>query len=246
MSKSSIHSAYKSLLQRGRLTPSPTQAALVDRLASLQTTLVKSSSPTRGLYIHGSVGTGKSRLADLFASTLPTTVSSRRIHFYEFMMDIHSRLHVARSQSSYIGDPLVQIGQQVGEESRVLCFDEFQVTDIADAMILKRLFGGFWSEGGVVVATSNRKPDMLYERGLNRPLFLPFIAELEKRCEVWELEAEEDYRMAGVKDGGEKTDVFFTDDAGFWKYFSNVTKGKKVESMTISVMMSRTLEVEGI
>lgn len=164
MSESAIHAAYKTLLSRGRLTANPSQAALVMRLARLQQTLSQSPDPQTGLYIYGSVGTGKSRLADLFSSTLPPGISKRRVHFHEFMMDIHRRLHRARSLSTYAGDPLVQIGRQVREESRVLCFDEFQVSDIADALILKRLFGAIWESGGVMVSTSNRHPDRLVSR----------------------------------------------------------------------------------
>lgn len=161
MSESVIHVAYKQLLSRGRLIANPGQNALVTRLASLQQTLLQSAEPQTGLYIYGSVGTGKSRLADLFASTLPSQVSKRRVHFHEFMMDIHSRLHKARSLATYAGDPLVQIGREVRSESRVLCFDEFQVSDIADALILKRLFGAIWDSGGVMVSTSNRHPGKL-------------------------------------------------------------------------------------
>jgi protein AFG1 len=164
MSESAIHAAYKTLLSRGRLTINPGQAALVARLATLQQTLLQSEEPQSGLYIYGSVGTGKSRLADLFASTLPSQISKRRVHFHEFMMDVHSRLHHARSLPTYSGDPLVQIGKDVRKESRVLCFDEYQVSDIADALILKRLFGAFWNSGGVTVSTSNRHPNNLVRK----------------------------------------------------------------------------------
>jgi protein AFG1 len=172
----------------------------------------------QGLYIHGGVGTGKSRIADLFAATLPSSISHRRIHFHEFMLDVHHRLHLARSQSSYAGDPLVQIGRDIiARESRVLCFDEFQVTDIADAMILRRLFGAVWASGGVLVSTSNRRPERLYENGLNRDLFVPFIGDLQRHCEVWEFKGREDYRMkGGVGDGaGERIETFFLDRMGF-------------------------------
>lgn len=164
MSESAIHAAYKTLLSRGRLTINHGQAALVARLATLQQTLLQSEEPQSGLYIYGSVGTGKSRLADLFASTLPSQISKRRVHFHEFMMDVHSRLHHARSLPTYSGDPLVQIGKDVRKESRVLCFDEYQVSDIADALILKRLFGAFWNSGGVTVSTSNRHPNNLVRK----------------------------------------------------------------------------------
>ncbi|KAM0706014.1 hypothetical protein Q7P35_007374 [Cladosporium inversicolor] len=238
MSAPALTTAYRSLLQRGRLTPDPLQSALVDRLSLLQTELLATSTlpqqqqkrnprpPPRGLYIHGGVGTGKSRLADLFASTLPPSISSRRIHFHEFMLDIHHRLHLARSQSHYAGDPLVQIGRDVQRESRVLCFDEFQVTDIADAMILRRLFGAVWDCGGVLVSTSNRAPGRLYENGLNRELFVPFIGDLERRCEVWEVRGREDYRMKGLGGGGgERVETVFLERGAFEGSFRGRIEG---------------------
>lgn len=133
-------------------------------------------------------------------------------------------------------------------ESRVLCFDEFQVTDIADAMILKRLFGGFWSNGGVVVSTSNRHPKDLYENGLNRDLFLPFVHELVKRCEVWKMGGERDYRMGGgggVGDAG-RMDVFFNDQGAFERCLKEALAGGVLEEVTIPVMMSRRLDVMGV
>ncbi|KAE9975044.1 hypothetical protein BLS_002786 [Venturia inaequalis] len=245
MSKTSIHAAYRSLLSTGRLTTNPGQATLVQRLAKLQDNLLEfPDEPQNGVYIYGSVGTGKSRIADLFAHTMPSAISKRRIHFYEFMMDIHSRLHVARSQSTYRGDPLVEIGHKVREESKVLCFDEFQVTDIADAMILKRLFGAIWNAGGVMVATSNRHPNMLYEKGLNRSLFLPFIAELQQRCEVWKLEGEQDYRMTMALNEAERDTIFFTDQHAFQQSLSEATNHAPLQPLEIQVMMSRRLHVE--
>lgn len=247
MSKTSIHAAYKTLLTNGRLTTNPGQAALVNRLAKLQDNLVEfPDEPQNGVYIYGSVGTGKSRIADLFAHTMPSGISKRRIHFYEFMMDIHSRLHVARSQSTYRGDPLVEIGRKVREESKILCFDEFQVTDIADAMILKRLFGAIWNAGGVMVATSNRHPNMLYEKGLNRSLFLPFIAELQQRCEVWKLEGEQDYRMTMALGEAESENIFFIDQHAFQQSLAEATNNAPFQPLEIQVMMSRKLHVEGI
>ena len=239
-SSSSIHAAYKALLERGRLSTNAGQAALVDRLATLQSTLVQSEAPQNGVYIYGAVGTGKSRIADLFAATLPSEVTKRRIHFHEFMMDIHMRLHHARSRSTYSGDPLVQIGQEVKNESRVLCFDEFQVTDIADAMILKRLFGAIWNSGGVMVATSNRHPTSLYEQGLNRSLFVPFIEDLQQKCDMWKLEGKHDYRM-GSSSQQERQTVFFTEPKKFEESILIATHGAPLEPTTIPVMMSREL-----
>ncbi|KAF1349059.1 AFG1-like ATPase-domain-containing protein, partial [Delphinella strobiligena] len=247
---SSIHNAYQTLLTRGRLVPNPAQAALVQRLANLQTRLAPAYSTAphqkgKGVYIYGNVGTGKSRIADLFASTLSPDISSRRIHFHEFMMDIHMRLHHARSSPTYSGDPLVAIGRQVSAESRVLCFDEFQVTDIADAMILKRLFGAIWGCGGVMVATSNRHPNNLYEKGLNRSLFLPFIDELQRRCEVWEMQGDLDYRMVTDDEEKSRQTVFFSDAAEFSESLEEVSQAARLVPQEIPVMMNRVLNVEG-
>ncbi|KAL2075479.1 hypothetical protein VTL71DRAFT_422 [Oculimacula yallundae] len=249
MSSNALQTAYQALLKRRRLTPNPGQLALVNRLTTLQTSLsnLKTSSsnphaPLKGVYIYGDVGTGKSRIADLFASTLPSTVTHRRMHFYEFMMDIHARLHHARSSPTYSGDPLVQIGRDVRAESQVLCFDEFQVTDIADALILKRLFGAIWESGGVMVSTSNRPPENLYENGLNRDLFLPFIGELTRNCEVWRMEGKEDYRISkGAREG--RVDVFFTDDREFDRSLRDCVGKREMERKVIPVLMSRQLVV---
>ena len=247
MSRPSLQTAYRALLQKNILSQSPSQAKLVTRLAKLQDDLTTTpSTPQRGLYIYGDVGTGKSRIADLFSDTIPRSVSTRRVHFNEFMIDIHRRLHYARSQSSFSGDPLVEIGKDLRNESQVLCFDEFQVTDIADAMILRRLFGAIWQNGGTVVSTSNRHPDKLYENGLNRSLFLPFIAELQEKCEVWKLEGTQDYRLRkGFKKSDGRMDVFFTDAKEFDKVLAEATNGAEMKEMVIPVLMNRQLIVRG-
>ncbi|CAD0095582.1 unnamed protein product [Aureobasidium vineae] len=245
----SLDHAYQALLKRGRLSTNTSQAALITRLSAIQRGLdADTTTPPTGLYIHGSVGTGKSYLASLFTSTLPSHISRRRAHFHEFMLDVHSRLHVARSSSSGYGssDPLPVIGRQIHAESKVLCFDEFQVTDIADAMILQRLMGAFWSAGGVMVATSNREPDKLYEDGLNRELFLPFIAMLKYRCETWALGGSQDYRLLGRDAAEQGQEVFFTDPAGYRASLDAVTKGQKLKPIEIPVMMGRKLQVTGI
>ncbi|CAL3971229.1 unnamed protein product [Diplocarpon coronariae] len=244
-----IQTAYRSLLQRRRLTPNLSQAALVTRLASLQTSLLTGNEPqpgSKGLYIHGAVGTGKSRLADLFASTLPASVTSRRIHFHAFMLDIHTRLHRLRSRpfdtSPFSRNLLEEIGHQVRAESRVLCFDEFQVTDVADAVLLKGLFAAFWQRGGVVVATSNRAPEGLYESGINRQqLFVPFVEALRRECEVWRLEGKEDYRITASTEG--RQEVFFTDHIGFESSLLKTVRDTSMEEKVIPVMMSRQLKV---
>jgi protein AFG1 len=243
MTSSSLGKAYQALLQRGRLSPNVSQAALINRLASIHDGLSSEKGPRpTGLYIHGSVGTGKSYLASLFTSTLPSHVSRRRAHFHEFMLDVHSRLHKTRSASSRYDstDPLLVIGRQIHKESRVLCFDEFQVTDIADAMILQRLMGAFWAAGGVMVATSNRAPDSLYEDGLNRDLFLPFIAMLKHRCETWTLGGTQDYRLTVT---GEARQTFFTNHADFHASLEAASGGQSLTPHEIPVMMGRRIAV---
>ncbi len=160
-------------------------------------------------------------------------------------MDIHVRLHRARSRASYAGDPLVQIGREVRRESRVLCFDEFQVTDIADALILKRLFGAIWESGGVMVSTSNRPPEKLYENGLNRSLFLPFVDELRRRCEVWRLEGSEDYRLGKGREGRRRR-VFFTEAEEFRQCLMEAIGDSEMKDTVIPVLMSRQLKVAAV
>ena len=257
MTKSALEAAYKGLLTRNRLRPDSHQQALVARLAGLQNelantnnaTLIHRHPPISGLYIYGSVGTGKSRIADLFTATLPQEITRRRVHFHEFMNDIHHRLHIARQSPNYSGDPLIQIGKTIRQESRVLCFDEFQLTDIADAMIMARLFGSIWREGGVMVSTSNRHPSGLYENGLNRDVVMPFIREVQRRCEVWEIGGREDYRMASGAGGAgakERVETFLTDENSFQKRLEEAMGGNRLEQVSLSVYGSRKLEVQAV
>ncbi|KAM3423921.1 hypothetical protein BST61_g1315 [Cercospora zeina] len=274
MTKRALEAAYQSLLTRSRLRPDPHQQALVTRLANLQDELLATNlspspipkplallgqdppkPPPRGLYIYGSVGTGKTRLCDLFASTLPQSISCRRTHFHAFMNDIHHRLHLARQSPKYSGDPLIPIGQAISAESRVLCFDEFQLTDIADAMIMRRLFGAIWKAGGVMVSTSNRHPEGLYENGLNRDVVVPFLREVQRRCEVWEIGGREDYRMSGGGGGGggggkggmgRRRETFFVDERAFEGSLREAVEGRTLQRRGIPVYGSRKLEVEGV
>ncbi len=155
----------------------------------------------RGIYIHGGVGGGKSMLMDLFFAHAPVT-KKKRLHFHEFMKHVHERIYEWRQQEKHKqakGDPVPAIAKQIACETQLLCFDEFQVKDIADASILSRLFEGLLDEGVIVVATSNRTPQELYKGGLNRHRFLPFIDMLEARLEVVMLTAHRDYRLAKLE-----------------------------------------------
>ena len=194
---------------------------LARSLASAQSFLRKKfhlwffGTPPRGMYIYGPVGVGKSFLMDLFYAsvTVPddscchnnshkhTKMTKRRVHFHEFMLDVHHRIFIYK-QKHPRGDALPIIAQQLAQEAQLLCFDEFQVTDIADAMILKRLFSLLLDWNVVMVATSNRAPDALYKGGINRSLFLPFIDMLKDTSDIISMEdSKKDYRLESRADG---------------------------------------------
>lgn len=149
----------------------------------------------RGLYLWGGVGRGKSMLMDLFFDQVPGT-AKRRVHFHAFMADIHDRLGDARAEGK--ADPLAQVARDVTKDLRLLCFDELQISDITDAMIVGRLFGHMFDNGVTVVTTSNRHPTELYKDGLNRKLFLPFIDLIMERLEIHELASPTDHRQEAL------------------------------------------------
>jgi cell division protein ZapE len=208
---------YAALVATEEIERDRAQEAVLERLSALDQRLSqhrlarKSSSlgwlfgarerreePIRGLYIFGDVGRGKTMLMDLFFAASPV-VRKRRVHFHEFMGDVHERVAVFRRQQKEGNlteeDPIQLTAAAIAQESWLLCFDEFNVTDIADAMILGRLFRRLFELGVVVVATSNVAPGELYKDGLNRALFLPFIALMERQMEVVELAARTDFRL---------------------------------------------------
>jgi cell division protein ZapE len=150
----------------------------------------------RGLYIHGDVGRGKTMLMDLFFHVVKIE-PKRRAHFHAFMQDVHARLHVARSSQTH--DALAPVAKAIAAGARLLCLDEMQISDIADAMIIGRLVEGLLAAGTVIVTTSNLAPDQLYRNGLNRQLFLPFIDLIGEKMDVVALDGRTDYRLGRVK-----------------------------------------------
>ncbi|MBY9065689.1 AFG1 family ATPase [Hyphomonas sp. WL0036] len=209
-----VRAKYEAKVTSGALATDPAQAeaaALLDGLAQRlarqpKPGLFSKPEPVTGLYLWGGVGRGKSMLMDLFFGEAVTR-PKRRVHFHEFMAEVHERLGAWRKMTdqekkrsewrvkSAGDDPIPPVAKQIAAEAKLLCFDEFQVTQIADAMILGRLFDQLFQRGVTVVATSNRHPDDLYKDGINRQLFLPFIAELKSRCQVMQLVSARDYRL---------------------------------------------------
>ncbi len=151
----------------------------------------------KGLYIYGGVGRGKSMLMDMFYDLAPTS-AKRRVHFHAFMQEVHEHMHEVRKTG--IEDALKPVAQKIINETDLLCFDEMQITDITDAMIVGRLFEALFPAGVVVVTTSNRHPSELYKNGLNRSLFLPFIATIEERLTIYCLDSETDHRQDRLTD----------------------------------------------
>lgn len=158
----------------------------------------KQNSAVKGLYVYGSVGRGKTMLMDMFYEMAPVD-AKRRCHFHEFMADVHNRVHAHRQKlkngETKQADPIPPVAAALLAEAKLLCFDEFTVTDIADAMILARLFTELFANGCTLVTTSNVVPDNLYKDGLNRSLFLPFVDLLKQHVDVVTLDSPTDYRM---------------------------------------------------
>src|SRR6266576_1053740 len=221
-SPNSFRTHYQELVASGAIEADPAQADAAEAFAALDERLSsykprrkqsllgrlfsdKDEPPPRGLYVHGEVGRGKTMLMDMFFQQSPVE-HKRRAHFHEFMAEVHERIYgyrqnIVRGEIAD-GDVIALTANAIFEQAWLLCFDEFHVTDIADAMILGRLFSKLFELGTVVVATSNVSPDDLYKGGLNRALFLPFIAQISDHMDVLQLDARTDFRLeklAGVK-----------------------------------------------
>jgi cell division protein ZapE len=256
-----VRSRYDELVAAGAIERDPAQVEAVARLDELALHLARRSDARprrtgffgklfgdgadadpapRGLYVWGEVGRGKTMLMDLFFEALPVT-AKRRAHFHAYMADVHERIHAWRQKlkaGEVSGDdPIKPVAAALAEEATVLCFDEFAVTDIADAMILGRLFTALFGHGVVVVATSNVPPEGLYRDGLNRALFLPFIKLLAERTEVLRLEARTDFRLEKIGD----SPVYFTPlgdeaDAAMDDLFRRLTGGAPARAATLMVL----------
>lgn len=198
---------YDTRVTAGSLRPDPAQHAVLQELESLRLWLetnaerrvglfaglfAKPITPPKGLYLWGGVGRGKSMLMDLFTEATAIT-AKRRVHFHAFMQDIHKGMHAARKTG--VEDPLAPVAEAIIRDTRLLAFDEMQISDITDAMVVGRLFEKLFAGGVVIVTTSNRPPDDLYLNGLNRALFLPFIALIHDRLNVRALDSPTDYRQ---------------------------------------------------
>jgi cell division protein ZapE len=213
-----VRKRYEALVRDGKVSADPAQQRIANkldrvideirskRLSSKSSALgwlfakrrSDAKAAIKGLYIHGSVGRGKTMLMDLFFEAVPAK-RKRRVHFHDFMSDVHGRIHAHR-QALKAGetkqdDPIPPVAEALHQDAWVLCFDEFSVTDITDAMILSRLFTRLFEKGCVLIATSNVEPHDLYRDGLNRALFLPFIDLLKAHVEIVSLDARTDYRL---------------------------------------------------
>jgi cell division protein ZapE len=218
----SLRTAYRTRLDAGEIAPDAAQAAAVEALSRLEGELNGAGEPgftlpffkkaepraLKGVYLWGPVGRGKSMVMDLFFDSAPVA-RKRRVHFHVFMAEVHAHIDAwrkgdagarkARFGTAKGDDPIVPTAELIAEQARLLCFDELVVTDIADAMILGRLFEALFARGVTLVATSNRPPDDLYLGGINRQLFLPFIAMLKERLEVVRVGGPKDFRLDRLK-----------------------------------------------
>lgn len=254
-----LFSVYTQSQTQGQLEKDPAQAEIISRCYALQQQIIDwekeqqpsirtwvrswyhSPSPPKGLYIYGDVGRGKSMIMDMFFDTTPI-FKKRRVHFHAFMQEIQMQLHQWRKEHPYGQDPLPHLAKQFSRDIHLLCFDEFHVQDIADAMILGRLFDALWACDVIIVATSNVAPQDLYKDGLQRENFLPFITSLEHHLNICHLVSPHDYRLRHLSHLGS---VYFTplnreSNQHIYQSFSTLTKGATPYSSTL-VILGRSL-----
>jgi cell division protein ZapE len=249
--------AYRQRLQGGQLEPDPEQERVAARLDELFQALrtqprtapaglrglsrlfaraTKEAERPRGIYIVGQVGRGKSMLMDLFFAVAPVKCK-RRIHFHRFMQDVHARLHAMKRAHPDLADPIPPLARSITAEANLLCFDEFQVNDIADALILGRLFDALFANGVVVVATSNTKPEDLFQNRPGRDAFKPFIAIIKREMDTLFLDSPRDYRRGGIR--GISTwhvPANARADARLDQAFRRLSGGAEPEPVTLTVM----------
>ncbi len=243
--------ALHQAVEAGRLQPDEGQAEAAERLTRLSQEIERwkgggsglfgrRRETPRGLYLYGGVGTGKSLMMDMFFDAAPIE-AKRRVHFHQFLHELQARLTKERERKDR--DPAPKVAKAIAKETRLLCFDELQVTDVGDAMILGRLFENLFAEGVVMVATSNRHPTELYKNGLNRQLFEPFIDLMVTTLDVMKLDSGRDYRLERL----ESAPVYYAPlgpdaERAMDETFARLTLGAKPQSCDLTVQ-GRTLHI---
>jgi len=251
---SRIRAAYEKRLREGRLTPDPGQAGAIDALSRLEKDLRRRGlfggrPQVRGVYLHGPPGRGKSMLIDLFHACAPEPKLRR--HFHVFMAEVHGLIREWRegdrkARQARFGqwkgdDPLTPIAELISRRARLLCFDELEVQDIADALVLGRLFQALFDRGTVLAVTSNRAPDQLYLNGINRELFLPFVDLIRDRCQTVVVSGERDWRIDRL---ARSRTWFLPDQRPEFEALWSELKGEAEEAPTCLTVLGREVRID--